>query len=56
LSPLLKNEVFAVTWIPEKDRPVITDLLILHVKHPEYGYREITIKLRGKWYMQLCPT
>jgi putative transposase len=27
---------------------VIKDLLALHVKHPRYGYRRITIKLREK--------
>jgi len=33
---------------PDKDKPVIKDLLALHVKHPRYGYRRITIKLREK--------
>ena len=32
----------------DKDKPVIKDLLALHVKHPRYGYRRITIKLREK--------
>ena len=31
---------------------MIDDLLVLHVKHPRYGYRRITIKLRGKgWFI-----
>ena len=30
----------------DKDKPVIKDMLELHVKHPRYGYRRITIKLR----------
>ena len=30
---------------PEKDRLLINDILRLHVKHPRYGYRRITIKL-----------
>jgi putative transposase len=31
---------------------VIDDLLVLHVKHPRYGYRRITIKLREKgWFI-----
>jgi transposase InsO family protein len=31
---------------------VINDLLVLHVKHPRYGYRRITIKLREKgWFI-----
>lgn len=34
--------------VPEMDKPVIKDLLELHVKHPRYGYRMITIKLREK--------
>ena len=35
-----------------KDKPVINDLLVLHVKHPRYGYRRITIKLREKgWFI-----
>ena len=34
--------------LPDKDKPVIEDLLDLHVKHPRYGYRRITIKLREK--------
>jgi len=35
-----------------KDRPLIADLLDLHVKHPRYGYRRIRIKLweRG-WFV-----
>jgi transposase InsO family protein len=32
--------------LPDKDKPVIKDMLELHVKHPRYGYRRITIKLR----------
>jgi transposase InsO family protein len=32
----------------DKDKPVIKDLLALHIKHPRYGYRRITIKLREK--------
>jgi len=36
----------------DKDKLVIDDLLILHVKHPRYGYRRITIKLREKgWFI-----
>jgi putative transposase len=34
--------------LPDKDKLVIKDLLVLHVKHPRYGYRRITIKLREK--------
>jgi transposase InsO family protein len=34
--------------LPDKDNPVIKDLLELHTKHPRYGYRRITIKLREK--------
>ena len=34
--------------LPDKDKPVIRDLLELHLKHPRYGYRRITIKLREK--------
>ena len=30
---------------PEKDRPLINDILELHVMHPRYGYRRIRIKL-----------
>ena len=31
---------------------MIDDLLVLHVKHPRYGYRRITIKLREKgWFI-----
>jgi transposase InsO family protein len=38
--------------LPDKDKPVIDDLLVLHVKHPRYGYRRITIKLREKgWFI-----
>ena len=38
--------------LPDKDKPVIDDLLTLHVKHPRYGYRRITIKLREKgWFI-----
>jgi transposase InsO family protein len=37
---------------PEKDKPVINDILVLHVKHPRYGYRRITILLREKgWWI-----
>ncbi len=32
--------------LPDKDKPVIKELLNLHVKHPRYGYRRITILLR----------
>jgi len=32
--------------LPDKDKPVIKELLDLHVKHPRYGYRRITILLR----------
>ena len=38
--------------LPEKDKPVIKDLLDLHVKHPRYGYRRITIKSQKKdWFI-----
>jgi len=38
--------------LPEKDKPVINDMLILHVKHPRYGYRRVTILLREKgWWI-----
>jgi putative transposase len=38
--------------LPDKDKPVIDDLLVLHVKHPRYGYRRITIKLREMgWFI-----
>ena len=38
--------------LPDKDKPVIKDLLKLHVKHPRYGYRRITIKLRERdWFI-----
>jgi putative transposase len=38
--------------LPDKDKPVIDDLLVLHVKHPRYGYRRITIKLREQgWFI-----
>jgi transposase InsO family protein len=33
---------------PQKDKLVIKEILSLHVKHPRYGYRRITIKLREK--------
>jgi putative transposase len=33
---------------PDKDKPVIKELLDLYVKHPRYGYRRITIMLREK--------
>jgi len=36
---------------PDKDKSVIKELLDLHVKHPRYGYRRITIKLREKDWM-----
>ena len=32
--------------LPDKDKPVVKELLDLHVKHPRYGYRRITILLR----------
>ncbi len=34
--------------MPDKDKPVIKDLRSLRLKHPRYGYRRITIKLREK--------
>ena len=38
--------------LPDKDKPVIEDLLVLHVKHPRYGYCRITIKLREQgWFI-----
>ena len=38
--------------LPDKDKSVIKDLLDLHVKHPRYGYRRITIKLRERdWFI-----
>jgi putative transposase len=38
--------------LPDKDKPVIKDLLELHLKHPRYGYRRITIKLRERdWFI-----
>ena len=37
--------------LPDKDKPVIDDLLVLNVKHPRYGYRRITIKLREKGWL-----
>ena len=38
--------------MPDKDKPVIDDLLVLHVKHPRYGYRRITIKPRERgWFI-----
>jgi putative transposase len=37
---------------PEKDRPLISDMLVLSVKHPRYGYRRITILLREDgWFV-----
>ena len=37
---------------PQKDRPLINDMLILTVKHPRYGYRRITILLREDgWFV-----
>ena len=36
----------------DNDKLIIKDLLDLHVKHPRYGYRRITIKLREKdWFI-----
>jgi putative transposase len=38
--------------LPDKDKPVIKELLDLHVLHPRYGYRRITIRLREEgWYI-----
>ena len=38
--------------MPDKDKPVVKDMLELHTKHPRYGYRRITIKLREKdWFI-----
>jgi putative transposase len=38
--------------LPDKDKPVIDDLLVLNVEHPRYGYRRITIELRKKgWFI-----
>ena len=38
--------------MPDKDKPVINDMLVLHVNHPRYGYRRITILLREKgWWI-----
>ena len=38
--------------MPDKDKPVIKELLDLHVLHPRYGYRRITIRLREEgWYI-----
>ena len=38
--------------LADKDKPLIDDLLVLHVKHPRYGYRRITIELRKKgWFI-----
>lgn len=37
--------------LPDKDKPLVKDLLDLHVKHPRYGYRRITIKLRERDWM-----
>ena len=40
--------------LPEKDKPVIHDILVLHVKHPRYGYRHITIQLREQgWWINI---
>ena len=39
------------TKLPDKDKPVIDELLVLHVKHPRYGYRRITVKLREKGWL-----
>ena len=37
---------------PDKDKPVIKELLALHIKHPRYGYRRITIRLREEgWFI-----
>ena len=37
---------------PEKDRPLINDMLTLTIKHPRYGYRRITILLREDgWFV-----
>ncbi len=37
---------------PDKDRPLVKDVLNLHVKHPRYGYRRITIKLcEAGWFV-----
>jgi transposase InsO family protein len=37
---------------PEIDKPLVQKLLSLHVKHPHYGYRRITIRLREKgWFV-----
>ena len=33
---------------PEKDKPILKEILKLHVKHPRYGYRRIAIRLREK--------
>ena len=32
--------------LPEKDRPLINDMLTFSISHPRYGYRRITILLR----------
>lgn len=37
-----------VPKLPDKDKPIIKDLRKLRLKHPRYGYRRITIKLREK--------
>jgi transposase InsO family protein len=38
--------------LPEKDKPVIKEMLTLHVKHPRYGYRRITMMLREEgWFI-----
>ena len=37
-----------------EDKPVIKELLDLHVKHPRYDYRRITTKLREKdWFINI---
>ena len=37
---------------PDKDKALLKDILELHTKHPRYGYRRITIKLREKdWFV-----
>ena len=33
--------------LPDKDKPLIKDILTLSLKHPRYGYRRITVLLRG---------
>ncbi len=40
------------TKVTDKEKTVIDDLLVLHVKNPRYGYRRITIKRREKgWFI-----